>query len=179
MRCLALFLLLPACAAPLHERARSSSIHVVDSAPCAPLAWPVDANVSSPFGRREGRAHDGIDLGVPEGTAVHAACAGVVRYASDRLRGYGRLVILEHAAGLTTVYAHNHTLLVSAGATVARGQVISRSGATGHVTAPHVHFEVRRAGKPVDPLGLLAPRPLREGIGYALGPATHAEVSTP
>jgi len=170
VRRLVLCLLLPGCAAPIVERTRTSSISVVDNEPCDQLGWPVDAVVSSPFGRRDGRAHEGIDLSVPEGTPVHAACAGIVRYASDRLRGYGRLVILEHSGGLTTVYAHNHTLLVAAGATVTRGQVISRSGATGHVTAPHVHFEVRRQGKPIDPMHVLGPRPLREGIGYAFDP---------
>ncbi len=137
---------------------RASTIRVMSGSPCGPLTWPVDAPVSSGFGRRDARQHLGIDLVVPEGTPVHAACDGTVGYASDKLRGYGRLVILDHAGGLTTVYAHNEALLVQVGARIARGQVIARSGQTGHVTAPHVHFEVRRAGRAVDPLGQLGAR---------------------
>jgi murein DD-endopeptidase MepM/ murein hydrolase activator NlpD len=125
--------------------------------PCARLSWPVDAPLSSPFGPRDGRAHDGIDLAAVEGTPVRAACDGVVAYAGDKLRGYGKLVILAHA-GLVTVYAHNRALVVKEGDAVARGQEIARSGATGHVTAPHLHFEVRRDNRPDDPLKYLPPR---------------------
>ena len=130
----------------------------VGAAPCAPLAWPVDGPLSSPFGRRDGQPHDGIDLSVGEGTPVHAACEGEVAYAGDKLRGYGRLVVLAHPGGFATVYAHNSLLEVKEGDHVARGQEIARSGATGHVTAPHVHFEVRRDNHPEDPLKYLPPR---------------------
>jgi murein DD-endopeptidase MepM/ murein hydrolase activator NlpD len=174
--------LLGGCAASL-ETPRRSTIRIVDAPGegCAPLDWPVAATVSSPFGRRDGRVHQGIDLAVPEGTPVRAACGGVVTYASDRLRGYGRLVIVEHAGGLTTVYAHNRSLEVPAGASVSRGQLLAYSGATGHVTAPHLHFEVRRLGVAIDPLGLLAPPPYpspRPGM-YAERPASPADSSTP
>jgi murein DD-endopeptidase MepM/ murein hydrolase activator NlpD len=127
------------------------------SGPCGML-WPVDGPLSSPFGRRDGQPHDGIDLAVGEGTPVRAVCDGEVAYAGDKLRGYGRLVVLSHAGGFATVYAHNSLLEVKEGAHVARGQEIARSGATGHVTAPHVHFEVRRDNRPEDPLQYLPPR---------------------
>jgi murein DD-endopeptidase MepM/ murein hydrolase activator NlpD len=146
----------------------TSTIRVIDGASCAPLVWPVDAPLSSPFGAREGRPHNGIDLAAAEGTEVRAACAGIVRYAGDEQRGYGRLVIVEHADGLFTYYAHNRAFAVHTGDTVERGDLLAYSGATGHVTAPHLHFEVRRLGAAVDPLPLLAPRPT--AIGYALGP---------
>jgi murein DD-endopeptidase MepM/ murein hydrolase activator NlpD len=115
----------------------------------------VSGTLSSPFGRREGQPHDGIDLAVPEGTPVRAACDGRVAYAGDRLRGYGRLVIVAHAGGLATVYAHNSRLEVQEGEPVARGQEIARSGQTGRASAPHVHFEVRRDNHPEDPLKYL------------------------
>jgi murein DD-endopeptidase MepM/ murein hydrolase activator NlpD len=152
------FLFLPvylsACAAPPAEAPRST-IRDVSLAPCAQLDWPVDGPLSSGFGRRDGRPHEGIDLAVPDGTPVRAAAGGVVAYAGDRLRGYGRLVIVAHAGGLSTVYAHNSRLLVREGEPVARGRVVALSGHSGHVTAPHVHFEVRRDARPEDPLKYL------------------------
>ena len=126
------------------------------SAGCASMLWPVDGPLSSPFGRREGRAHDGIDLAVAEDTPVRAACDGIVAYAGNRLRGYGNVVILQHAGALATVYAHNRALDVREGDRVARGQVIARSGQTGHATAPHLHFEVRKDSIARDPLGYLS-----------------------
>ena len=128
-----------------------------ESAGCASMLWPVEGTLSSPFGRREGRAHDGIDLAVAEDTPVRAACDGVVAYAGNGLRGYGNVVIVRHAGGLATLYAHNHELEVRVGDVVARGQIIARSGQTGHVTAPHVHFEVRLGSIARDPLGYLPP----------------------
>ncbi len=125
------------------------------TAGCASMLWPVDGPLSSPFGRRDGRPHEGIDLAVAEDTPVRAACDGVVAYAGDGLRGYGNLVIVRHAGELATLYAHNRALLVRQGDPVARGQVIARSGATGRVTAPHLHFEVRKDSIARDPLGYL------------------------
>ena len=168
MRWLALPLLLAGCA-EVRLPQRSSTMHLLTDGACGLLSWPADAVVSSGFGVRDARPHQGIDLAIPEGTPVRAACAGVVTYADDKLRGYGRLVILEHAGGLTTVYAHNEALLVATGAHVLRGQLLSRSGQTGHVTAPHLHFEVRRDGRPIDPLGVLGPRAPRSA-----GPLTSA-----
>jgi len=173
----AIVLLLAGCATtPIQPM---SVIRVVDGESCAPLASPLDAPLSSPFGVREGRPHTGIDLAAPEGSEVRAACAGVVRYAGDEQRGYGRLVIVEHADGLSTYYAHNRAFAVHAGDVVARGALVAYSGATGHVTAPHVHFEVRRLGTAVDPLPLLTARSTDPGMGYALGPAVSVGPRTP
>jgi murein DD-endopeptidase MepM/ murein hydrolase activator NlpD len=153
-RALALATLLAGCGGGLEEVKVDSRIRVYTVGDCSELSWPVDAPLSSPFGVRDGRPHLGIDLAVPEGTPVHAACDGVVAYAGAKLRGYGNLVILAHGL-LATVYAHNSALLVREGEKVLRGSLIARSGATGHVTAPHLHFEVRRDGKATDPLEYL------------------------
>ena len=118
------------------------------------LSWPVSGAVTSGFGVRWGRMHEGIDIAVGTGTPVHAAAAGTVIYAGW-MEGYGNLVVLDHGNGLSTAYGHNSSLATSVGQTVARGQVIAYSGSTGHSTGPHVHFEVRVNGGPVDPLGYL------------------------
>jgi murein DD-endopeptidase MepM/ murein hydrolase activator NlpD len=126
-----------------------------DALQCAAMQWPVAGQLSSPFGVRDGRMHDGIDLAVGEDTPVLAACDGVVAYAGDRLRGYGNLVIVRHTGGLSTLYAHNHRLLVREGEPIARGQAIALSGQTGRASAPHLHFEVRKDSIARDPLGYL------------------------
>ena len=138
----------PAATSTIRELIVTSSDAVAD---CAAMLWPVDGPLSSGFGRREGKTHDGIDLAVAEDTPVRAACDGVVAYAGDGMHGYGNLVVLRHAGALATLYAHNRELLVRQGDAVARGQVIARSGATGRVTAPHLHFEVRLGNSPVNP----------------------------
>jgi murein DD-endopeptidase MepM/ murein hydrolase activator NlpD len=124
------------------------------------MLWPVDGTLSSPFGSRDGRnhEHEGIDVAVAEDTPVRAACDGMVTYAGNGLRGYGNVVIVQHAGGLATVYAHNRALEVRVGDPVARGQEIARSGQTGHATAPHLHFEVRLGSIARDPLGYLSRR---------------------
>jgi murein DD-endopeptidase MepM/ murein hydrolase activator NlpD len=139
-------------------RVLASSNDLQSESGCGRLEWPVQGPLSSPFGRRDGQPHDGIDLAVAPGTPVRAACDGRVAYAGDKLRGYGRLIILAHGAHLATVYAHNSLLEVKEGDPVERGQEIARSGATGHVTAPHLHFEVRKDDRPDDPLKYLPPR---------------------
>jgi lipoprotein NlpD len=122
----------------------------------APLRWPVAApRLTSPFGRRWGRDHDGIDMAAPIGTPVYAAAAGVVIYAGDQVRGYGNMVVIRHNDGMVTVYAHNSVLLAHAGDVVGVGQEIARSGDTGRSTGPHLHFEVRRGGNPQDPMKFL------------------------
>jgi murein DD-endopeptidase MepM/ murein hydrolase activator NlpD len=98
--------------------------------------------------------HEGIDIAVGEGTPVRAAAAGTVIYAG-RMSGYGNLVVIDHGNGLSTAYAHNSSLAVSVGQSVAAGEVVSYSGNTGNSTGPHVHFEVRVNGSAVDPLGYL------------------------
>ena len=118
------------------------------------LSWPVSGPVTSPFGVRWGRMHEGIDIAVGTGTPVHAAAGGTVIYAGW-MEGYGNLVVIDHGGGLSTAYGHNSSLASSVGQSVSAGQVIAYSGSTGHSTGPHVHFEVRVNGSPVDPLGYL------------------------
>jgi murein DD-endopeptidase MepM/ murein hydrolase activator NlpD len=118
------------------------------------LSWPVSGPVTSGFGVRWGRMHEGIDIAVGQGTPVHAAAAGTVIYAGW-MDGYGNLVVVDHGNGLSTAYGHNSTLASSVAEAVTAGQVIAYSGSTGHSTGPHVHFEVRVNGSPVDPLGYL------------------------
>ena len=117
------------------------------------LGWPVAGPVTSGFGMRWGRMHEGIDIAVGVGTPVRAAAAGTVIYAGW-MGGYGNLVVIDHGNGLSTAYAHNSSLAASVGQSVAPGEC-SYSGNTGHSTGPHVHFEVRVDGSAVDPLGYL------------------------
>lgn len=119
------------------------------------LLWPVRGTVTSHFGRRGSRMHDGIDIGAKEGTAVHAAAGGEVVYSDSRLSGYGKLVIIRHGNNLFTAYAHNQRNLVRKGDKVRAGDVIARVGQTGRATGPHLHFEVRQGSTPVDPLAYL------------------------
>ena len=124
------------------------------------LGWPVSGEITSPYGYRVHPIwgttlyHSGIDIGVDEGTPVHAADGGVVVW-SGWIGGYGYAVVIDHGNGLSTLYGHNSELAVDEGQSVAKGQVISYAGSTGNSTGPHVHFEVRVNGDPVDPMGYL------------------------
>jgi murein DD-endopeptidase MepM/ murein hydrolase activator NlpD len=118
------------------------------------LIWPVSGPVTSPFGMRWGRMHEGIDIGVPDGTPIHAAAAGSVIYAGWEA-GYGNLVVLDNGGNIATAYAHQSQIAVSLGQQVNQGDVVGYSGCTGHCLGPHLHFEVRVNGEPVDPLGYL------------------------
>ena len=118
------------------------------------LIWPVNGPVTSPFGYRWGRLHAGIDIGVPYGTPIHAAAAGTVVLAGW-VGGYGNYTCIDHGGGMATCYAHQSSFAVSTGAQVAQDQVIGYVGCTGHCFGPHLHFEVRINGNPVDPLGYL------------------------
>jgi len=145
--------------AVLAERIRqaqqqASSVPVVVPSGSGVLGWPVSGPVTSGFGLRWGRMHEGIDIAVAEGTPVRAAGAGTVIYAGW-MGGYGNLVVVDHGNGLSTAYAHNSSLGVGVGQSVTAGQVVSYSGNTGNSTGPHVHFEVRVNGSAVDPLGYL------------------------
>jgi murein DD-endopeptidase MepM/ murein hydrolase activator NlpD len=120
----------------------------------AGFIWPCDGAVTSGFGMRWGRMHEGIDIGCAYGAANHAAAAGTVIYAGW-MSGYGNLVVLDHGNGLSTAYAHASSLAVSVGQSVVQGQTVSYVGSTGHSTGPHLHFEVRVNGVAVDPLGYL------------------------
>lgn len=133
---------------------RSSVPAVVAPSGSGVLGWPVSGPVTSGFGVRWGRMHEGIDIAVGEGTPVRAAAAGTVIYAGW-MSGYGNLVAVDHGNGLSTAYAHNSSLAVSVGQSVAAGEIVSYSGNTGNSTGPHVHFEVRVDGSAVDPLRYL------------------------
>ncbi len=122
------------------------------------LEWPVSGQLIAAFGPRQGSHHDGLDIAAPSGAPIVAADSGVVIYSGDEIKGYGNLVILRHDSGLITVYAHNAHNKVSQGQEVARGQVIATVGSTGAATRDHLHFEVRTAQNPRDPLPLLPPR---------------------
>lgn len=117
------------------------------------LAWPMtEGTVSSGFGERWGRPHKGIDIAAPEGTPIFAAADGEVVFAEASEGGYGKLVIIDHAGGCLTVYAHNSRILVDEGQTVRQGAAIAEVGSTGRSTGPHLHFEVRIDANAVDPL---------------------------
>jgi murein DD-endopeptidase MepM/ murein hydrolase activator NlpD len=118
------------------------------------LIWPVNGPVVSPFGMRWGRLHAGIDIAVPSGTAIHAAAAGRV-VLMGWVGGYGNYTCIQHTASMSTCYAHQASFATSNGASVSQGQVIGYSDCTGHCFGPHVHFEVRINGAPVDPMGYL------------------------
>ena len=131
---------------------------------CALPRWPVDSELSSGFGLRfmglRPDLHSGIDMDVGAGTPVHAMASGSVRFAGV-MRGFGNVVWIDHAAGLLSIYAHLSEVRVRQGDTVGTGQVIGLSGSSGNATAPHLHFEVWRFGRPVDPIPILGGRPSR------------------
>jgi murein DD-endopeptidase MepM/ murein hydrolase activator NlpD len=118
------------------------------------LSIPGDCPVTSRFGMRWGRMHEGIDFGCPMGHPVHAAGPGTIAWAGWQ-NGYGNLVVIDHGGGISTAYGHNSRLAVHVGQSVERGDVISYVGSTGHSTGPHIHFEVRINGEAVDPTAYL------------------------
>jgi murein DD-endopeptidase MepM/ murein hydrolase activator NlpD len=135
--------------------APSSAAYVTTGAPSSSgFVWPVHGVLTSYFGWRWGRMHEGIDLAVPNGTPVVSSAAGTVIVAGW-MGGYGNLVVVDHGGGISTAYGHNTSVTVGVGQQVSQGQLIAYSGNTGHSTGPHVHFEVRINGGAVDPLGYL------------------------
>ena len=137
------------------QASAASSPTAVPSAPSsAGFVWPVHGVLTSSFGWRWGRMHEGIDIAVPSGTSVVAVTSGTVIVAGWT-GGYGNLVVVDHGNGTATAYAHNTSVAARVGQQVAQGQLIAYSGSTGNSTGPHVHFEVRVNGSPADPLGYL------------------------
>jgi len=116
------------------------------------FTWPLKGRVVSNFGAKDGGLrNDGINIRAPKGTPVRAAENGVVAYAGNEIRGFGNLLLIKHAGGYVTAYAHNDALLVQRGQKVKRGQKISTVGSTGTVAQPQLHFEFRKGRRPKDP----------------------------
>jgi len=115
------------------------------------LAWPLRGRITSPFGMRNGRPHEGLDIAAQAGSAIRAARPGRVTFAGS-MGTYGQTVIINHGAGVSTRYAHCARIMVSEGQWVEVGQVIATVGNTGRSTGPHLHFEVRVNDIPFDPL---------------------------
>ena len=132
--------------------ALAANVQVVTPVETAGFRWPVRGRIVNNFGARvNGSTNDGIDLAVPEGTPVRAADDGVVAYASNELKGYGNLVLVRHPNGFVTAYANGSEFLVKRNDQVHKGQVIMKSGQTGSVSRPQLHFEIRKNSAPVDP----------------------------
>jgi murein DD-endopeptidase MepM/ murein hydrolase activator NlpD len=122
------------------------------------FAWPLDGPVSSGFGGRNGRAHEGIDVLAPPGAPIRAAEAGSVSH-SGALGAYGETVVIRHRGGFATVYAHASRVLAARGDRVRKGQVVAEVGASGNATGPHLHFEIRRRERARNPLLYLPAEP--------------------
>jgi murein DD-endopeptidase MepM/ murein hydrolase activator NlpD len=137
-----------------HEYAHAWQKNIV------PSVWPVNGRLLSRYGERtdpfsgEGEYHTGVDISASMGTPVHAAADGVVSQAGY-MSGYGKMVVIDHGNGMSTRYAHLSRFDVVPGQEIHRGDVLARSGATGKVTSPHLHFEVRRGGVPMNPMNFL------------------------
>src|SRR6266852_4302041 len=154
--------------APQSARLAQATATVEDAADATPakaaeatgalptFRWPVRGKVITSYGAKtNGKSNDGINLAVPEGTPVKAAEDGVVAYSGNELKGYGNLVLVRHSNGYVTAYAHASELLVKRGDTIKRGQIIAKSGQSGEVGSPQLHFEIRKGSSPVDPLQFL------------------------
>ena len=147
-----------------HQPTETASVATSNQAPAATnsvrggnanlsFRWPAKGRIIAGFGpKTNGQTNDGINIALPEGTPVKAAEDGVVAYAGNELKGYGNLVLVRHADGYVTAYAHARELLVKRGDPIKRGQTIARSGQTGNVDAPQLHFEIRKGPAPIDPM---------------------------
>jgi murein DD-endopeptidase MepM/ murein hydrolase activator NlpD len=148
-------------AAAVDRETTTASVPAAAAAPAAHAAdadkpefrWPARGRVIQGF---KAGANDGINIALPEGTSVKAAEAGVVAYAGSELKGYGNLVLIRHPNGYVSAYANNGEISVKRGDQVKRGQIIAKSGQSGNVNAPQLHFELRKGSTPVDPSGYLA-----------------------
>ena len=122
------------------------------------LIWPLSGKISSHYGLRWGRMHEGIDIPAPRGTPIRAAANGLIVASSSNLKGYGgygKVIIIDHGKGIRTLYAHNSKNRVKSGSCIRSGEVIGEVGSTGRSTGNHLHFEVRKNGRPVNPLNYL------------------------
>ena len=139
---------------PKAEVAQTGSIAPQAAAPAPAPAigfrWPAKGRVIAGFGGTS--ANEGINIALPEGTPVKAAEDGTVAYAGSDVKGYGKLVLIRHDNGYVSAYAHNGEIAVKHGEKVKRGQAIAKSGQSGNVTSPQLHFEIRKGAQPVDPM---------------------------
>jgi lipoprotein NlpD len=119
------------------------------------LIWPIQGKINSPFGARGKNFHRGIDIASPSYQEVKAAMDGEVILARNSRNGYGNVIVVRHDAGLSTIYGHMNVIIAKEGEAVRQGQAIGGVGSTGKSTGPHLHFELRREGRPLDPLPLL------------------------
>lgn len=148
-----------------HRREKSRAVSLwllgwVTTASAAPLpdwGWPVTGWITSPYGRRDGRKHHGIDIGADEGSPVVASRTGRVLEAGWK-GGYGQCVVLDHGEGWTTWYAHLSAWFVQPGQLVQQGEVLGRIGSTGRSTGPHLHFEIRRNSRSLNPARYVRPK---------------------
>jgi len=149
----------PTTSSPSHSTSSSRSAKKKKSPTVKPrrgiFIWPTKGTLTSSFGKRNGRKHEGIDIAAPKGTPIYSAAAGEVVFSGWGPTGYGKMVIIKHLHHLTTVYAHNSKILVKKGTRVKQGQKISLMGSTGRSTGPHLHFEVRNDTKPKNPIKYL------------------------
>jgi murein DD-endopeptidase MepM/ murein hydrolase activator NlpD len=126
-----------------------------------PSLWPIEGRILSGFAERtdpfsgEGAFHKGVDISAPTGTPIHSTADGIV-VSSEPMGGYGRLVIVDHGGGVHTYYAHLSKILVHAGQELHRGDLVGLVGSSGRTTAPHLHYEVRVGGTPMNPYRYLA-----------------------
>ena len=136
---------------------------VLAATACQTPQWPVDGPVRSPYGIRSGglvgELHRGVDIGVPIGTPVRPMLNGRVRFAGT-MSGYGQVIWVDHGEDLLTVYAHLSEIAVAAGQEVSSGTVIGRTGESGNTSGPHLHLEVWRWGREVDPVRMLGGPPV-------------------
>jgi len=120
------------------------------------FVWPMAGRVISDFGvSGNGQRNDGINIAAPLGTPIRAAASGTISYAGNELKGYGNLILIKHDDGYVTAYAHAESIVVNRGDTVSKGQIIAYAGATGDVSTPQLHFEIRHGVQPVNPRTLL------------------------
>ncbi len=143
---------------------QNKASHRLQRIASTPVGFPVDGRLLSPFGQRtdpfseEGAFHKGVDISSVTGTPVHVTADGVVLFAAMQ-SGYGRLVVVDHGNGIYTYYAHLSKFAVRAGQEVKRNDLVGLVGASGKVTAPHLHYEVRNSGTPVNPYRYMVTRP--------------------
>jgi len=143
---------------PEQEKAQLASLPRSNAKPRAggKFIWPIEGKLLSEYGSKgDGLHNDGINIAAPKGAPVFASAPGVVAYAGNEIRGFGNLLLIQHADGWMTAYAHNEKLMVKRGDKVTQGQQISAVGATGNVASPQLHFEIRRGKRAVDPLDQL------------------------